>query len=207
MLLRYSSITLSSHQWMFITDTVDAAYPPEIWTPQATMDRLGEIINQRSDLMNQSHTGPRASISLLNTKNGPLARANHTSNAGNEVGEEYEGEGARSLPMSAMTQRASFLGEASSPDDLTDIMAKQELTSEALLKAGLPNLSTTSKLVTKLLIKPLLSSLRQSKITSIVALEPFFSRASLANYEAVYSLGEVDWDAVELGLQSDLFEG
>lgn len=187
---------------MFITDTVDAAYPPESWTPQATMDRLGEIINQRNDLMSQSHTGPRASISVLNTKNSPLARS---LNASKDVKAELGDEGViTSLPMLAMTQRASFSGEAAL-DKLIDV-TQQETLSEALLKAGLPDLSITS-LATKQLIKPLLSNLRQSKITSIIALEPFFSRASLANYEAVYSLGGIDWSAVERSLDEDLFEG
>lgn len=29
---------------MFVTDTVDAIYPPDAWIPQAIMDRLGEIL-------------------------------------------------------------------------------------------------------------------------------------------------------------------
>lgn len=29
---------------MFVTDTVDAIYPPDGWIPQAIMDRLGEIL-------------------------------------------------------------------------------------------------------------------------------------------------------------------
>lgn len=33
-----------SHEWMFVTDTVDAMYPPDPWLPQAIMDRLGEIL-------------------------------------------------------------------------------------------------------------------------------------------------------------------
>lgn len=33
-----------SHEWMFVTDTVDAIYPPNSWIPQAIMDRLGEVI-------------------------------------------------------------------------------------------------------------------------------------------------------------------
>ncbi|GAA6052531.1 hypothetical protein JCM3770_003812, partial [Rhodotorula araucariae] len=33
------------HEWMFVTDTVDAMYPPENWLPQAIMDRLGEILS------------------------------------------------------------------------------------------------------------------------------------------------------------------
>ncbi|GAA6058598.1 hypothetical protein JCM10212_004009 [Sporobolomyces blumeae] len=33
------------HEWMFVTDTVDAIYPPDSWLPQAIMDRLGEILS------------------------------------------------------------------------------------------------------------------------------------------------------------------
>ncbi|GAA5884793.1 hypothetical protein JCM16303_007269 [Sporobolomyces ruberrimus] len=33
------------HEWMFVTDTVDAIYPPDAWLPQAIMDRLGEILS------------------------------------------------------------------------------------------------------------------------------------------------------------------
>ncbi|KAK4333987.1 Protein dopey [Rhodotorula toruloides] len=32
------------HEWMFVTDTVDAIYPPDSWVPQAIVDRLGEVI-------------------------------------------------------------------------------------------------------------------------------------------------------------------
>lgn len=32
-----------SHQWMFITDTVDAVYRPDDWFPEAMMDQLAEI--------------------------------------------------------------------------------------------------------------------------------------------------------------------
>jgi hypothetical protein len=30
------------HQWIFVTDTVDAVYRPDNWTPQAMMDELAE---------------------------------------------------------------------------------------------------------------------------------------------------------------------
>lgn len=30
---------------MFVTDTVDAIYPPDSWFPQAIMDRLGDILS------------------------------------------------------------------------------------------------------------------------------------------------------------------
>jgi len=33
------------HQWMFITDTVDAVYPPEEWRPAALLDRLSEVVS------------------------------------------------------------------------------------------------------------------------------------------------------------------
>ena len=34
---------ICSHQWIFITDTVDAIYRPENWFPEAMLDRLAEI--------------------------------------------------------------------------------------------------------------------------------------------------------------------
>ncbi len=39
---------MSSHQWMFVTDTTDAAYPPEDYSPEAIMDRLSEITIEQS---------------------------------------------------------------------------------------------------------------------------------------------------------------
>ena len=32
-----------SHQWVFVTDTVDAVYRPDNWSPDAVMDRLAEV--------------------------------------------------------------------------------------------------------------------------------------------------------------------
>jgi len=32
-----------SHQWVFVTDTVDAVYRPDNWSPEAIMDRLAEV--------------------------------------------------------------------------------------------------------------------------------------------------------------------
>jgi hypothetical protein len=32
-----------SHQWMFITDTVDAVYRPDDWVPDAMLDQLAEL--------------------------------------------------------------------------------------------------------------------------------------------------------------------
>jgi hypothetical protein len=31
------------YQWVFITDTVDAIYRPDGWSPDAMMDRLAEV--------------------------------------------------------------------------------------------------------------------------------------------------------------------
>ncbi len=35
-----------SHQWIFITDTVDAVYRPDQWSPAAMLDRLAEIVGE-----------------------------------------------------------------------------------------------------------------------------------------------------------------
>ena len=32
------------HQWIFITDTVDAVYRPDDWFPEALLDRLAEVV-------------------------------------------------------------------------------------------------------------------------------------------------------------------
>jgi len=53
--------------------------------------------------------------------------------------------------------------------------------------------------------KPLLNKIH--KIDSIRPLERFFSKISVMNYEACYAGGGVDWDAVELDLECDLFDG
>jgi len=37
-----------SHQWMFVTDTTDAVYPSEDFTPEAIMDTLAEILREQS---------------------------------------------------------------------------------------------------------------------------------------------------------------
>ena len=34
---------MPSHQWVFVTDTVDAVYRPDNWSPEAMMDRLAEV--------------------------------------------------------------------------------------------------------------------------------------------------------------------
>lgn len=40
----YSSSVMCSHQWIFITDTVDAIYRPDDWYPEAILDRLAEVV-------------------------------------------------------------------------------------------------------------------------------------------------------------------
>lgn len=32
-----------SYQWIFITDTVDAIYRPDNWSPEAMMDQLADV--------------------------------------------------------------------------------------------------------------------------------------------------------------------
>ena len=41
----FSILTCSfSHQWIFVTDTVDAIYRPDAWSPEALLDQLAEIV-------------------------------------------------------------------------------------------------------------------------------------------------------------------
>ncbi|KAF9011155.1 Dopey, N-terminal-domain-containing protein [Cyathus striatus] len=44
LLLTLQTEEFQIHQWMFITDTVDAVYRPDEWTPEAMMDQLSEIV-------------------------------------------------------------------------------------------------------------------------------------------------------------------
>jgi hypothetical protein len=34
----------SRQQWMFVTDTIDAVYRPEDWTPESLLDQLAEMV-------------------------------------------------------------------------------------------------------------------------------------------------------------------
>ncbi|EIW69034.1 hypothetical protein TREMEDRAFT_71761 [Tremella mesenterica DSM 1558] len=53
LLLVIQSEDFQIHQWMFVTDTTDAAFPPSNYDTEAMMDRLAEIINEHSH--SQSH--------------------------------------------------------------------------------------------------------------------------------------------------------
>ncbi|KAG8988872.1 hypothetical protein FRB90_002518 [Tulasnella sp. 427] len=48
------------HQWMFVTDTVDAVYRPEAWIPEAVMDQLAEIVVDLPDLREHHDHGDNA---------------------------------------------------------------------------------------------------------------------------------------------------
>jgi hypothetical protein len=39
-----SATDITRHQWMFITDTVDAIYRPDNWTSTALIDQLAEVV-------------------------------------------------------------------------------------------------------------------------------------------------------------------
>ncbi|ODO06352.1 hypothetical protein L198_01584 [Cryptococcus wingfieldii CBS 7118] len=53
------------HQWMFVTDTTDAAYPPEEFVPESIMDRLADVLseldNKPSPNLSQEELVPLAS--------------------------------------------------------------------------------------------------------------------------------------------------
>jgi hypothetical protein len=54
--------------------------------------------------------------------------------------------------------------------------------------------------------RPMLCDVRAATVTTLDALEPFFSRVSMASYEAVYANADVDWAAVEASIEQDMFE-
>ncbi|PLW27497.1 hypothetical protein PCASD_17664 [Puccinia coronata f. sp. avenae] len=60
------------HQWMFITDTIDAMYPPDSWFPHAIIDRIAEGL--REALANQLTDGRRESPSPPLVSSPQLAR-------------------------------------------------------------------------------------------------------------------------------------
>lgn len=71
---------LYSHQWMFITDTVDAIYPPDQWSPAALLDRLSLVLGMGGDHPSPSpRDSPDAarglSLGLPSTANGKKAKA------------------------------------------------------------------------------------------------------------------------------------
>ncbi|PCH34091.1 hypothetical protein WOLCODRAFT_61246 [Wolfiporia cocos MD-104 SS10] len=119
------------HQWIFITDTVDAVYRPDDWFPDSMLDRLAEVIGN--------------------------------------------------LPLGEVRASANNGGQEMNP-----------------VSTPLGN--------NRPMRRPMLRSLRQ--IDSIRELIPFFSGASIASYESVYSSGGIiDWEAVEQGLLEDMFDG
>jgi hypothetical protein len=70
LLLIIQSEDFQIHQWMFVTDTTDAVYPPEDYNPEAIMDRLSEILSEHNhkivSLPLNSRQNPRT-ISLAET--------------------------------------------------------------------------------------------------------------------------------------------
>lgn len=36
-------------QWMFVTDTIDAVYRPEEWSPESLLDQLAEMVAELPD--------------------------------------------------------------------------------------------------------------------------------------------------------------
>ncbi|KAG9313948.1 Dopey, N-terminal-domain-containing protein [Chiua virens] len=44
LLLALQTPEFQIHQWMFITDTVDAVFHPDVWDPEAMFDQLAEIV-------------------------------------------------------------------------------------------------------------------------------------------------------------------
>ncbi|WWC87738.1 uncharacterized protein L201_002630 [Kwoniella dendrophila CBS 6074] len=127
LLLVIQSEDFQVHQWMFVTDTTDAVYPVENYSPEAIMDCLANIL--------------------------------------------------------ADDQRGRNMGAGQSGND-------QSL-----------NLSEQTEDQPR---KPRLSSFK--KIHSIYQLQTFFSRASIDTFEGVFGGMGVDWEAVEEGLNKEIFD-
>lgn len=121
---------------MFITDTVDAIYPPDGWSPAALLDRLASVFGGSHDSPSPLRLSPRLNPSPL-----PLAAPGSS----RRVGLKSPGR------------------------------------------------------------RPVLDGVR--RIETAEPLERWFSHVSLANYEAVYQGGSVDWAAVENDLECDIFDG
>ncbi|KAJ1302793.1 hypothetical protein OPQ81_003100 [Rhizoctonia solani] len=71
------------HQWMFVTDTLDAVYRPDAWTPVSLMDQLGEVI-------------------------GSLPKLEQTTNS---MQETFSGKASRRRPLLGTIRRAERLGD------------------------------------------------------------------------------------------------
>lgn len=116
----------TSHGWMFVTDTVDAMYPPDGWSPQAIIDRLGEV-------MASSVVTPSGSTASAT----PIAPGH------------MDGHVSARVPF-----------------------------------------------------------IRTKRIDRLSSLEPFFTKVSLANYEAIYNAGtKIDRAEVERQIVLDIFDG
>ncbi|KAI7962497.1 hypothetical protein MJO28_000591 [Puccinia striiformis f. sp. tritici] len=61
------------HQWMFITDTIDAMYPPDSWFPHAIIDRIAEGL--REALANQLSDGRMETPSPPPQSSPPVAKS------------------------------------------------------------------------------------------------------------------------------------
>jgi hypothetical protein len=137
---------------MFVTDTVDAVYRPEDWSPNSLLDQLAELVR---DL-------PEPKVCRLPSRGFLLLLAQNTETAISET--------------TILDTKLSALGPPGT--------------------AGLSNRN---------LRRPMLGPFY--KINHIRDLLQFFSTISITSYESVYGSGSVDWDAVETGLLSEMFEG
>ncbi|CAE6439749.1 unnamed protein product [Rhizoctonia solani] len=63
LMLVLQTLEFQIHQWMFVTDTLDAVYRPDGWTPVSLMDQLAEVIGdlpklaQTTSSMQETFTG------------------------------------------------------------------------------------------------------------------------------------------------------
>lgn len=60
------------HEWLFITDTIDAVYRPSNWTPVALADRLSEHMRSTASIPTSHITAPASSAGDLHSRRRPL---------------------------------------------------------------------------------------------------------------------------------------
>jgi hypothetical protein len=65
------TLCLRRHQWIFITDTVDAIYRPDDWFPEAMMDQLAEIAGALPVGVRQTLTFVRLTLTRSSSSQDP----------------------------------------------------------------------------------------------------------------------------------------
>lgn len=169
-----------SHQWMFVTDTVDAVYRPEAWIPEAVMDQLAEIVVDLPDLRVRP-------ISLI-AFDGAVELSDGYLQEHSEHGDNVMVGAA--LVSSVMERAGSGLTNGTSPS--TSTLRRPLLSS-------IRSIDSIKDLV------PFFSHVSLFSYESVYSSAVTAVGSSIGGPLA--GSGAVDWEAVEKGLIEEMFEG